>query len=85
MLSASDLGHLRRTGVCYPGQLQSRRGEEDAGATLEEAWRWALRAGGIQRVGPTAAARVEHAWLTGDRAAARRWPPTASSPARTRA
>ena len=53
------------------GQLQSRRGEEDAGATLEEAWHWALRGGGVQRIGPTAAARVEHAWLTGDRAAAR--------------
>ncbi len=53
------------------GQLQSRRGDEDAGAMLEEAWHWALRAGGIQRIGPTAAARVEHAWLTGDRATAR--------------
>jgi DNA-binding CsgD family transcriptional regulator len=53
------------------GQLQSRRGDEDAGATLEEAWQWALRAGGIQRIGPTAAARVEHAWLSGNRAGAR--------------
>ena len=32
------------------GLLQARRGDEDAGATLEEAWRWALRAGGVQRI-----------------------------------
>ncbi len=72
VLSASDQsGIFAAPALLTLGQLQSRRGEEDAGATLEEAWRWALRAGGIQRVGPTAAARVEHAWLTGDRAAAR--------------
>ena len=53
------------------GLLQARRGHEDAGATLEEAWRWALRAGGVQRIAATAAARIEHAWLSGDRAAAR--------------
>jgi DNA-binding CsgD family transcriptional regulator/tetratricopeptide (TPR) repeat protein len=53
------------------GSLQARRGSEDAGATLDEAWRWAQRAGGIQRIGPTAAARVEQAWLAGDLTTAR--------------
>ena len=53
------------------GALQARRGHEDADATLEEAWRWAQRAGGIQRIGPTAAARVEQAWLAGDITTAR--------------
>jgi len=53
------------------GLLQARRGHEDAGATLAEAWRWALRAGGVQRIAAAAAARIEHAWLSGDRAAAR--------------
>ena len=53
------------------GLLQARRGHEDAGATLEEAWHWALRAGGVQRISAAAAARIEHAWLTGDRSAAR--------------
>jgi DNA-binding CsgD family transcriptional regulator len=30
-----------------------------------------LRAGGVQRISATAAARIEHAWLAGDRSAAR--------------
>jgi DNA-binding CsgD family transcriptional regulator len=30
-----------------------------------------LRAGGVQRISAAAAARIEHAWLTGDRSAAR--------------
>ncbi len=53
------------------GALQARRGHEDAEATLDAAWQWAQRAGGIQRIGPTAAARVEQAWLAGDLTSAR--------------
>ena len=48
------------------GQLQSRRGDPEAGATLEEAWRRAVKTGELQRLAPAAAARAEHAWLTGD-------------------
>ena len=48
------------------GQLQSRRGEPEAGDTLEEAWRRAVKTGELQRLAPAAAARAEHAWLTGD-------------------
>ena len=48
------------------GQLQSRRAEPDAGATLDDAWRHAVNTGELQRLAPAAAARAEHAWLTGD-------------------
>jgi DNA-binding CsgD family transcriptional regulator/tetratricopeptide (TPR) repeat protein len=48
------------------GRLQARRGEPEAGATLDEAWRMAVASGELQRLAPTAAARAEHAWLEGD-------------------
>ena len=48
------------------GQLQSRRAEPEAGATLDDAWRHAVNTGELQRLAPAAAARAEHAWLTGD-------------------
>ena len=48
------------------GRLQARRGDPEAGATLEEAWRRAVATNELQRLGPTAAARAEHAWLDGD-------------------
>jgi DNA-binding CsgD family transcriptional regulator len=48
------------------GRLQARRGDPEAGATLDEAWRMASDTGELQRLGPAAAARAEHAWLEGD-------------------
>jgi DNA-binding CsgD family transcriptional regulator len=69
--AGAQAGILTVPALVTVGLLQARRGDEDAGATLEEAWGWAVRAGGVQRIAATAAARVEHAWLSGDRAAAR--------------
>ncbi len=48
------------------GRLQARRGDPEAGETLEEAWRVAVKTQELQRLGPVAAARAEHAWLDGD-------------------
>jgi DNA-binding CsgD family transcriptional regulator/tetratricopeptide (TPR) repeat protein len=48
------------------GRLQARRGDPEAAATLEEAWRRAVWTNELQRLGPAAAARAEHAWLDGD-------------------
>ncbi len=48
------------------GRLQARRGDPEAGATLEEAWRLAVATRELQRLGPAAASRAEHAWLDGD-------------------
>ena len=57
------------------GRLQSRRGEPEAGATLDDAWRHAVDTGELQRLAPAAAARAEHAWLDGrPRADGRRSP-----------
>ena len=44
--------HLHRSRRCSPsGCCSPAAGDEDAAATLDEAWRWALRAGGVQRIG----------------------------------
>ena len=48
------------------GRLQARRGDPAAGDTLADAWRRAVSTGELQRLGPAAAARAEHAWLDGD-------------------
>jgi DNA-binding CsgD family transcriptional regulator len=48
------------------GMLQARRGDAAAGATLDDAWRRAVATGEVQRLGPAAAARAEHAWLDDD-------------------
>ena len=48
------------------GRLQARRGEPEAGATLDEAWERAVATQELQRLAPAAAARAEHAWLEGD-------------------
>ena len=48
------------------GRLQARRGDPEAGETLEDAWRLAVASQELQRLGPAAAARAEHAWLDGD-------------------
>jgi DNA-binding CsgD family transcriptional regulator/tetratricopeptide (TPR) repeat protein len=47
------------------GLLQARRGDEAAGATLDDAWTRAQASGELQRLAPAAAARLEHAWLRG--------------------
>ena len=48
------------------GRLQARRGDDEAGETLEEAWERAAATRELQRLAPAAAARAEHAWLDGD-------------------
>lgn len=48
------------------GTLLARRGDTRASGALEEAWEKSLAAGELQRSGLTAAARAEHAWITGD-------------------
>lgn len=48
------------------GLLHARRGDPEATAVLDDAWERALHTGDLQRIGPTAAARAEHAWLEGD-------------------
>ena len=51
------------------GRLRARRGEPGAEEALADAWRRAVATGELQRLGPAAAARAEHAWLEGDLAA----------------
>jgi DNA-binding CsgD family transcriptional regulator len=48
------------------GRLRSRRGDPEAGATLDDAWRRAVASQELQRLGPAAAARAEDAWLEGE-------------------
>jgi DNA-binding CsgD family transcriptional regulator/tetratricopeptide (TPR) repeat protein len=71
--SALELGEQPGVSACPAlvalGRLQARRGEPDAGATLDEAWRRAVATDELQRLAPAAAARAEHAWLDGDLAA----------------
>jgi DNA-binding CsgD family transcriptional regulator/tetratricopeptide (TPR) repeat protein len=53
-------------GLVVLGTLLARHGRPEASATLDEAARIATRTGELQRIGPTMAARAEHAWLAGD-------------------
>jgi len=46
--------------------LQARRGDPGAAATLQEATERAVATGELQWTGQVAAARAEHAWLSGD-------------------
>ena len=48
-----------------------RRGQPDAADLLGQAWDLVAGSGELQRTGPVAAARAEHAWLRGDDRAAR--------------
>ncbi|MEA2270057.1 MAG: hypothetical protein QOC64_2667 [Solirubrobacteraceae bacterium] len=68
--SALELGERPGVSQCPAlvalGRLQARRGESEAGATLDEAWRRAVMSQELQRLAPAAAARAEHAWLDGD-------------------
>ena len=63
------LGEQRGVSLCPAlvslGRLQARRGDPEAGATLEEAWRVATATGELQRIAPTVAGVAEHAWLDG--------------------
>lgn len=53
------------------GVTKARRGDPDAFGLLDRARSLALPTGELQRIGPLAAARAEHAWLRGDMAAVR--------------
>ena len=52
------------------GTIQARRGDAEAADTLARARERAYSTGELQRIGPTAAALAEHAWLAGDFATA---------------
>lgn len=64
------LGDHRNVSTCPAltalGQLQARRGEPEAAATLASAWQRAVATDELQRIAPAAAARAEAAWLSGD-------------------
>ena len=68
--SALELGEQPGVSLCPAlvalGRLQARRGDADAGATLDEAWRVAVATREPQRLEPTAAGRAEHRWLDDD-------------------
>lgn len=65
-----DMGEHPGVSLCPAltalGRLQARRGDAEASATLDEAWRRAVASQELQRLAPAAAARAEHAWLEGD-------------------
>jgi DNA-binding CsgD family transcriptional regulator/tetratricopeptide (TPR) repeat protein len=48
------------------GSWHARRGDAEAGAYLDEAWRLSVSTGDLQRLWPAAAARAEAAWLRGE-------------------
>jgi DNA-binding CsgD family transcriptional regulator/tetratricopeptide (TPR) repeat protein len=48
------------------GRVRARRGDPGVWPVLDEALRLAAGAGGLQHLGPVAAARAEAAWLAGD-------------------
>jgi DNA-binding CsgD family transcriptional regulator len=52
-------------------RVAARRGQPSAADLLERAWDLVADSGELQRTGPVAAARAEHAWLRGDDQAAR--------------
>ena len=68
--AALALGDQPGVSVCPAlivlGRLQTRRGDERAAATIAEAERLAIATGELQRLGPVACTRAEHAWLEGD-------------------
>jgi DNA-binding CsgD family transcriptional regulator len=47
------------------GLVRTRRGDPGAGEALDEAWTIASRVEEVQRLATLAAARAEHAWVTG--------------------
>ena len=66
MAYGEDTGVSLCPALIVIGRLRARRGEGDADAALDDAWRRAVATGELQRLGPAAAARAEHAWLEGD-------------------
>jgi DNA-binding CsgD family transcriptional regulator/tetratricopeptide (TPR) repeat protein len=48
-------------------RIATRRGDAVAAGLLDEAWDQAIATGELQRMGPVAVGRAEHAWLRGDR------------------
>jgi DNA-binding CsgD family transcriptional regulator/tetratricopeptide (TPR) repeat protein len=48
------------------GRVHARRGQPQAARLLSSAWELAVQIDELQRLGPTAAARAEDAWLRGD-------------------
>ncbi|HEX2102726.1 MAG TPA: AAA family ATPase, partial [Solirubrobacteraceae bacterium] len=72
--AALELGDQPGVSLCPAlivlGRLQARRGDPASAATLDEAWRLAVRSQELQRLGPAAASLAEHAWLRDDLPAA---------------
>ncbi len=54
-------------------QLLVRRGADDAGSAVDRAYDLAVRSDSLLALVPAAAARIEHAWLTGQPELARPW------------
>ena len=48
------------------GLIRGRRGDPEAGATLDQAWEMAVATGDLIRLAPCAVARAELAWISGD-------------------
>ena len=68
--AALDLPLPRGVSACPAlntlGRMGARRGDPEAGAMLDRAWELAVATQELQRLGPTAASKAEHAWLEGD-------------------
>ncbi|HEY2281753.1 MAG TPA: tetratricopeptide repeat protein, partial [Streptosporangiaceae bacterium] len=61
----------RMSALTVLAQVAVRSGLPDAADRLERAWNLVADSGELQRTGPVAAARAEHAWLCGDDQAVR--------------
>jgi DNA-binding CsgD family transcriptional regulator/tetratricopeptide (TPR) repeat protein len=74
--AAFVLGHSRGYNVAripaltILGHVRVRRGDPDAAQALNEAYQLATETKEVARLGPIASARIEMAWLAGDRAQA---------------
>ena len=70
-LSTSAHRPTRWPALTVLARVAVRRGQPDAADLLEQAWDLVAGSGELQRTGPVAAARAEHAWLRGDDRAVR--------------
>jgi DNA-binding CsgD family transcriptional regulator len=65
--AGEDPGVLASFGLSALGRLLARKADPGAGALLELAWRAAARTNSVQAIALAGIARVEAAWLAGDR------------------
>jgi len=69
LLDPHSASLARNWALIVLGLLRARRGDDEASAPLREAHALAESTAELMRIGPTAAARAELAWLAGDTAA----------------